>query len=474
MAKLVYVTSGRTGVLNSAIEIARRLTAAGHVVVFVGRPELAEAITANGFAHVGLDDDVRMLEAVDGPAWRRFPDWIRLRRAIVRSTELDDAIRAERPDALIIDIEMHYAILATRRSSIPTIVRFEWFSIYRDWAVPPMHTALGLPTGLGARWRVRFAWIELIVRRALANTLGRIRPTELSRRLRPFRYGTVSRQALVDVARAHGLRLRDETSWTHWLAPHVYPTLPSMTTTAVEMDFVHAMPAGHHYVGPMIRRDRVDPRVTDADRARWEAFRVDQTRRGRPLVYCSVGTLSERTVAIVGNVIAAVRDREVALVAGLGGTAHRSALGDPADNVLVMDYAPQIDVLGASATALIHGGINTINECVASAVPMIVDRDGAIDQPGCAARVEHHRLGQRVDLERLPPAELGALIERTIDDAELATRLRAMRATCAAYEADGVLELVIDDLAQERLVMPTTRRTARRTRRVLRNTSRLR
>lgn len=450
MAHVVIATSGLVGILNSGFEIARRLNDAGHEVSFLGWRDVADSVEANGYRFVRVDGDRRALDqlaatAGTAPRLRSLLAGRRLRRELVGSTEIEDALRSLRPDLLIIDIEFHTATIASRSLGVPTIIRFEWFSIFRTWDVPPMHLDLPLRTDVAGRLRAAIEWARVLAARAAKMTVGRITPGGIRRRIRPFAYGTLVRSDLAQFAKARGVRLGAISSWTHWLNPHLYPDLPSMTTTASEMDFGRGMPPGHHYIGPMIRPSRLESRVPAADLERWDAFRAEQRDAGRPIVYCAVGTLAPDTLAMVKQVIDACGDRaERALVVGLGGTATVEQLGPIPPNVLVMDYAPQVQILRDASVAVIHGGINTINECISAGVPMVVHRGGLVDQPGCARRVEHHGLGVRADLLADEPAAIAAHLERVTTDTGFAERVAAMRANFAAYATGRVLETIVE------------------------------
>ncbi|WLT39734.1 hypothetical protein NON20_10065 [Synechocystis sp. B12] len=55
-------------------------------------------------------------------------------------------------------------------------------------------------------------------------------------------------------------------------------------------------------------------------------------------------------------------------------------------NPLVVNYAPQLELLQRTALTITHAGLNTTLECLNNAVPMVAIPI-ANDQPGVAARI---------------------------------------------------------------------------------------
>lgn len=435
---IVIVTSGLVGILNSGLEIARRLRNDGHDVVFVGWRDIAPQVEAHSFAYVRLIGDEeaqdRYRSASEGVGrLRSLRAGRRSRREMIEATEIEDAIETLRPDLLIIDVEVHTAVVAASSIGVPFVLRFDLLSVYRSWSVPPLHIGLAAPTTVAERIRCVWSWVELIGRRYVANSVGELRPGRIGRRFRPFGYGTVSRADVAAFARHRDVRLRQISSRSHWLRPHVYPHAPLMSTTLAELELPHANIGDVHHVGPMIAAETVDARVSPQALARWEAFRDEHVGTGSDLIYCGLGTLDPTVVRRVRHVVDAVADRpDRPLVIGLGGQATAAELGVVPEHVLVLDYAPQPAILAFADAAVVHGGINSINECIAMSVPMVLPYTGVVDQPGNAVRVEHHGLGVRVDLDG-DRADVAAGLDQVLGDPSYRRRAADMAATAERY-----------------------------------------
>ena len=235
---------------------------------------------------------------------------------------------------------------------------------------------------------------------------------------------------------------------TQWqqMRPHVYPGLPMVSSIARELDFVGQSSRNDHAIGPLVYRQRTETSMAPEERARWNTFRDRNRSSGRPLIYCAFGTMLSDTSSMLERVSAAVRARpDWDLVVGLGGRAE-SLAAVPDDNVLMLDYAPQLEVLDAADVAIGHGGINTINECISYGVPMVLERSGATDAPGNASRVEHHGVGLRADLASIDSAALAVLIDQVLQDADMRRRVAEMRGHFQRYEHDLVAEQAVERL----------------------------
>ena len=114
------------------------------------------------------------------------------------------------------------------------------------------------------------------------------------------------------------------------------------------------------------------------------------------------------------------------------------------DSIHVVDFAPQYELLERVDVAIIHGGIGSIQQCVAQEVPMVVHRFGDVDQPGCAVRIEHHGLGRRVDLLTVTPDELQRVTDAVRTDQPTRARLKVLAQQSAAYATNAVFEKLVD------------------------------
>ena len=459
MARIVYINHGMVSTLNASLEFSRRLHAAGHEVSYLSHRDLRDTVEAAGYAFHRLTACDRLGEELEAevrglnhlPRIQRrlktIPLSRRYRQASLTTPELEDRVRSLRPDVAIIDMEMHYAIMATRRLGIPTVLPSLWFSVMRRPDLPPMHTPLRPAESLADRLRIRAAWWRLVGARAVSRATPAWRPNEIRRRLAPVHYGTTHPDDLSDLAKARGLALKEETDWTQWLKPHLYPKLPVLYFNAWEMELPHDPAPGSEYVGPMVLRGRPETRLDEPTKRLWQAFRANAETRELPLVYCSLGTYWSTDTRFLRRVVEVfARRRDWALVIGLGGKTSAESLAPLPENVLALNYAPQLEVLAAASAAITHGGVTSINEAISFGVPLLVCSTSHVDQDGCQVRVVHHRLGLAGDIRGEDTSGLESQLEELLAPGEIRDNVQRMKSVFEGYAERGTAVKAIERL----------------------------
>jgi zeaxanthin glucosyltransferase len=191
-----------------------------------------------------------------------------------------------------------------------------------------------------------------------------------------------------------------------------------------EFDFPRErLPANFHYLGPWFDWS-ISPMPFPYDR-------LD----GRPLVYASMGTLQSRDCRHFRTISEACGSLDVQLVLALG-KGKGEAIGQLPGNPIVVDYAPQLDLLSRATLTITHAGMNTTMQSLYFGVPLV-----AIplthDQPAIAARLEKTGAGivippSRLNSVRLREALRAALVPDNI------YRMQAQRLSYACRCAGGV------------------------------------
>jgi MGT family glycosyltransferase len=164
---------------------------------------------------------------------------------------------------------------------------------------------------------------------------------------------------------------------------------------------------------------------------------------GRRHVLVTVGTLAdgiatgfcERAMAALAPLAAGV---QAILVAPPG------SLPAPPPNVLVTPRVPLLELLPRLDAVVCHGGMNTVCEALAHAVPLVV-APIRHDQPVAAAQVAAAGAGLRVAFRRVRTGELRAAVLRVLHD----TRFRAAaKEICENFTAAGGEEAAAGYLAR--------------------------
>ena len=191
-----------------------------------------------------------------------------------------------------------------------------------------------------------------------------------------------------------------------WNQPGVTGSrLAVITQTPEIFDFPGVQwPPEFHYAGPL-----ADAEARAAVPFAWD--RLD----GRPLVYASMGTLLNGSVAVQRAILdAAERLEDHQVVFSVGGNVDLNGLGAIPPNVVAVPTAPQLELLKRAVLCITHAGLNTVLEALGEGVPMVAIPVG-YDQPGVAARIAYHGVGEFVAVQELTADALSARIRTVLD-----------------------------------------------------------
>ncbi len=173
-----------------------------------------------------------------------------------------------------------------------------------------------------------------------------------------------------------------------------------ITQTPKEFDFpIPHLPPQFHYAGPFH-----DDRGREPVSFPWEKL------NGKALIYASLGTLVNGLNNVYGTILEAVGEfPEMQVVLSVGSNVDPGDLGPIPSNTIVVRIAPQIELLKRAALCITHAGLNTALEALAQGVPMVAIPI-AYDQPGVAARIAYHGVGEFVEIGNLTARNLSELI----------------------------------------------------------------
>ncbi len=157
------------------------------------------------------------------------------------------------------------------------------------------------------------------------------------------------------------------------------------------------------------------------------AVTVPPPTRGRPLVYVAFGSHLSPPESVYTAIGAAVHADEAEVTMALKDLIDEPfARAFPA-HVRAVTFAPQLELLARARVMVHHGGANSVMECLAHGVPMLVLPLG-YDQPICADLVERAGVGHAVELDATTARWRELLLPLLRDDAperEAARRLDA-------------------------------------------------
>ncbi len=202
------------------------------------------------------------------------------------------------------------------------------------------------------------------------------------------------------VADAYAAQVGLNIDWTDPLAS--MSELAWLTQTPKEFDFKSPhWPSQLHHTGPF--HDGLGRIESDFPRDRLT---------GEPLVYASMGTgtLQNGLEAVFSAIAQAVEPRPgMQLVLSIGDSLDSKQISSLPANCIVVNRAPQIELLKRSALCITHAGLNTVLESLTQGVPMVAI-PVTNDQPGVAARIAYTKSGAYVSIQEMTASRLSALI----------------------------------------------------------------
>lgn len=227
------------------------------------------------------------------------------------------------------------------------------------------------------------------------------------------------------------------------------PIYPSLNATFSPLLQVGVIPAAFDYpeashatnyipCGPFIgRREKV--------LFPWALLHLDE----RPLIYVSMGTIRNSIRAVYRVLLKTLgKFTGYKIVLSKGGwTGDVMDLDHIPAHMIVVDYAPQPELLQRAALCITHAGPGTVMESLYYGVPMVCI-PVTDDQPAMAARVEYHAIGRRIPWRQLTARKLEKAIVEVLTDPRFKDRCLQLSATVkkngGAGKAADVIEAALE------------------------------
>jgi zeaxanthin glucosyltransferase len=384
--KIGFLSLPVYGHLNPMIALARKLRARGHEISFIGVADAAASVEAAGLNFIcyceseyPLGSDLYAptrklhgLDVVKCACQVVLPPFIK-----ATLDQLPEKLAGENFDLLVIDAVHFFIELVPMSMGIPYVHIWTGLNIDSSGITPPSFFDWPLDSSAARERNTR----------GLQEVAGTIFP--------PLR--------AVAVPQAEKLGLKID-----WNDPAA--TVSKLAVIAQypqEFDFPDIpRPLHFYYSGPF-----QDEKAREPVAFPWEKL------NGNPLVYASMGTLMNGSSDVFDVILEAVAKLpELQVVVSIGKDVGIDNLQPIPPNAIVVERAPQLELLKKAELCLTHAGLNTTLEALAQGVPMVAVPVG-FDQPGIAARIAHHGVGEFVRMdEKLTADRLTGLIRKVMGD----------------------------------------------------------
>lgn len=385
--KIGFISLPVVGHLNPMTALARRVQSRGHEVVFIGVPDVEPFARAAGLKFVPFCENeypagsvakllapVSKLHGLEVTHWTVRETSGDLFRAA--SKYLPQKLAETHVEALVIDTIHAFLELVPMSLGMPYAHVWNVLHIDLSGATPPCF----------------FSWPHESTAQAVARNLEGVKvASKIFAPVVPF---------AVSYAEKMGLQIdwNDFTPTTSKLAV--------ITQTPKEFDYPGIpWPAQFHYTGPFHDEHGREPIAFP-----WKEL------TGKPLVYASFGTLVNGMQKVYKTVLRAVEQLPgIQVVLSVGNNVKPECLGSIPTNVIVVPAVPQIELLKRAQLCITHAGLNTALESLAQGVPMVAIPIG-YDQPGVAARIAHHGVGDFVEIEDLTVERVRELVDKVLNN----------------------------------------------------------
>jgi zeaxanthin glucosyltransferase len=366
--KIGFICPNIPGHLNPMTALARHLQARNHEVVFLYSP------SANGLSCVPgeKNDDINAnrpeMSKLEGDGALAFYCGVAAKETEVIFKSLQKMVESTGIEALIIDPIQFFVELAAMKLRIPYINVAT--ALYLDY--------FGYTPLCAYDWPHETTPVALV-----RNREGIVKFARLTYNERTKAY-----------AKEAGLKTDlDHPSW-------VFSKLAYITQIPKEFDFENPLlPPQFHYTGPF--HDGKGRPTVDFP---WDRL------TGEPLIYASMGTLMNGRADVFRTIVAGVaKHKGTQLVLSIGDQLDPKQIGPVPSNAIIVNQAPQLEVLKRTSVSITHAGLNTVLESLAQGVPQ-VGIPITFDQPGVARRIAAKKTGVTVPFEKLTSDHLSTLL----------------------------------------------------------------
>jgi zeaxanthin glucosyltransferase len=366
--------------------LARKVQSRSHDVVFISLPDGGAAVRAAGLAFLpcgvkeyplgSLKERLRWLSKLQGEEALQAT----LQNVAVRTeamlNSLPAILTAAEVDAVVVDTVLVYTELAPMSLGIPYV-----------------HVANALHFDYsGATPLCFYDWPHEATPAARTRNLKGVE--RLFERL----------ESTVAVAKAYAKRAGLDIDFDNHSA--TFSKLAWITQTPRVFDFESShWPQQFHHTGPF--HDGAGRTAVDFP---WERL------TGEPLIYASMGTLTNGLTDVYRTIIAAAAQRKgVQLVLSIGDQLDPEQIGPLPNNTILVQRAPQLELLKRASVCITHAGLNTVLESLTQGVPQVAI-PVTVDQPGVAARIAEKKTGLFVPLKELNISRLSLLLDHVLND----------------------------------------------------------
>jgi zeaxanthin glucosyltransferase len=425
MTHFGIICPASTGHLNTMLPLGKELQRRGHRVTLFGIRDAEsktlaagmefKAIAESEFPQGAMAESLAQLGKLSGLEALRYTVNALRNSAAALLRDAPKAIKEAGVEALLVDQASPEGGTVAEFLGIPFITICSAVVLNRDESVPPHFT----------NWNYNPAWWGRIRNRIGYQVLKRIA------------------KPITEVINEY----RQE--WklpTHSKPNERYSQLAQISQQPAELEFPREeLPQWFHFTRPY--HSPVGREVP--------GFPYEKLTE-QPLIYASMGTVQNRLIGVFQQIAEACVGLDAQLVISLGGSAKPESLPELAGSPLVVEYAPQLELLQKATLTITHAGMNTTLECLNNGVPMVAIPI-ANDQPGIAARVVWSGCGEALPVKNVNVPRLRTAIQKVLtEDSYKQNAVRLQEAIARAGGGKRAADIIEQVIATGKPVLAKT------------------
>jgi MGT family glycosyltransferase len=412
---------GGTGHLNTLLPLGDELKRRGHQVTVLSDAHVEAKVKEVGLnfeaiAHTGVDP--KRAELTGLRALYRGISFFKTRVATsLRQTPI--AIRKAGIEALLVDMSAFEGGTIAEHLNLPFITVCSALVLYEDNYIPPALTNWTFNPAWWARLRNQIAyWLLLLLARPVISVI------------------------------AHHRKLWNLPAYKKY--NDCFSKLAIISQHTAELEYPYRkLPPYFYFTGPF-----------HSSTGRSNTDFPFEKLNDLPLIYVSLGTSRNRIKHLFQVIAEACVGLEAQVVISLGGGLEPEALPHLSGNPIVVQYAPQLELLRRATLCITHAGLNTTLEALSNAVPLVAI-PLADDQLGVAARLTWTGVGEFLPLSSITVARLQQVIRRVLLNGSYKQNAihlqKAIRYSGGVqYAADVIESKVAESRCIEQQAQPTT------------------
>jgi len=409
--KTILILLGGTSAINASLTLVNSLVERGYRIVYMSAARFRGHVEKLGFAFQAFSFmDVANREKGPDKAgnWiERYRVWNR-QRFVTRDRLFDWAdqwLDEIRPDLLLLDSNLYSYSVPFLKKNIPIINLSTTLANFYSPVRPPVFSGLFPPGNLLSSLPVRSAWTKIFLDQHLRELREKIA-------LR-IGFGAGKARTTATMVRSLGGVLKRCEYGLRLTGPEIV-----LGPNGIDFPGFDKQPL-RYCAGACVDGSRKE-----------DDFDYSCLDEQKPLIYCSVGAASHR-YPHAGNLYRALFGAmrqlpDYELVLQIGGQDYPKEDGQIPSNVKLFKRTPQLSLLKKAVLLITHGGFSSVREGIFYGVPMLVF-PGWHDQPGNAARVVYHGLGERGSMKTVSAVSLLTMIKRVLHDNAIRSSIRDMQ-----------------------------------------------